>query len=187
MDDRRLGRGACPGPRSGDPDDPGAYVANILSLVGDRDPLALLAEAPVKLAEAVAGISEADARRPERAGAWSVLQIARHLADTEIVYGYRLRLIVAADRPAIPGYDQDAWADRLHYHHGTLADALADHAAMRRMTLRWLAALDADQWERAGLHNERGEESVRRIVALLAGHDLNHERQIRRVRATLGV
>ncbi len=177
---------STPPPRY-DPDDPRAYVENVLSLVGDRDPLALLADADARLAQTVAGLSEADARRSERDGTWSVLQIARHLADSEIVYGYRLRLIVAADRPAIPGYDQDAWADRLAYHHGTLADALEDRAAMRRMTLRWLRAHDVRQWERVGLHSERGEESVRRIVALLAGHDLNHERQIQRVRETLGV
>jgi hypothetical protein len=116
-----------------------------------------------------------------------VLQILRHLADSEIVYGYRLRLIVADDRPAIPGYDQDAWTDALNTHHGTVADALADHAAGRRMTVRWLRALDDDQWERAGVHSERGEESVRRIATLLSAHDLAHAGQIERARAVLNV
>ena len=170
-----------------DPDAVGAYVEHVLGLVGDRDPQALLAAAPDRLAEATADLSEADARRAPRDGAWSVLQVLRHLADSEIVYGYRMRLIVAADRPAIPGYDQEAWADRLAYHHGTVEDALADLAAQRRMTLRWLGALDAEAWDRVGLHSERGDESVRQIVHLLAGHDLNHERQIRATRDALGV
>jgi uncharacterized damage-inducible protein DinB len=170
-----------------DASNPDAYVQAVLALVGDRDPLALLAEGPDRVRAAVEGIGEADARRPEAEGKWSVLQTLRHLADSEIVYGYRLRLIVAGDRPAIPGYDQDAWADRLHYHHGTVADALGDWAAMRRMTLHWLDALDEAEWDRVGLHSERGEESVRRIVRLLAGHDLVHERQVRRVRQSLGV
>lgn len=165
---------------------PGAYVQHVLGLVGDRDPLALLADAPARIAAAVDGLSETDARRSEASGAWSPLAVLRHLADSEVVYGYRLRLIVAADRPAIPGYDQDAWADRLAYHRGTVAEALDDYAAGRRMTLRFLHALDAAAWDRAGLHSERGEESVRRIATLLAGHDLNHERQIRRTRAALG-
>jgi hypothetical protein len=169
------------------PADPGAYVEAVLSLVGDRDPLALLAEGPDRVRAATDGLGEADARRAEADGTWSVLQVLRHLADSEIVYGYRLRLIVAADRPAIPGYDQDAWADRLHYHHGTVADALGDWAAMRRMTLHWLGALDEGEWNRVGLHSERGEESVGRIVRLLAGHDLAHEWQVRRIRQSLGV
>ena len=173
-----------------DAQNPAAYIEHVLALVGDADPEALLAAAPARFAEAVAGLSDADARRPEPPGKWSVLQILRHVADSEIVYGYRMRTIAAADPgtcPPIAGYDQDAWADRLHYHTGTVADALADHAAMRRMTMRWLAALPPAERARAGMHSERGEESIARIVRLLAGHDLNHERQIRRVRDVLGV
>ena len=143
-------------------------------------------DGPDRLADAVAGLSDADAERPPRPGAWSALQVLRHLADSEIVYGYRLRLIVASDRPAIPGYDQDAWAARLHYHRGTMADAFDEWRAARRGTLRFLRSLDAADWERVGLHSERGEESVRHIATLLAGHDLNHERQVRRVREVLG-
>lgn len=165
---------------------PDAYVQHMLRLVGDRDPMALLANAPARIAAAVAGLGEADARRAETPGAWSVLQVLRHLADSEVVYGYRLRLIVATERPVLPGYDQDVWADRLGYHRGTVAEALDDYAAGRRMTLAFLRALDDDAWKRAGLHSERGEESVRHIATLLAGHDLNHERQIRRVRAAVG-
>ena len=173
-------------PPTYDAADPGAYVANILRLVDGRDPLALLEGGPDRLAGAVAGLSDADARRPPRPGAWSVLEVLRHLADSEIVYGYRLRLIVASGRPAIPGYDQDAWAERLAYHRGTVADALDEWAAARRGTLRFLRALDDEAWDRVGLHSERGEESVRHIATLLAGHDLNHERQVRRVREAVG-
>ena len=38
-----------------------AYVEHVTGLVGDRDPLALMAEAPDRLGAAVAGLSEADA------------------------------------------------------------------------------------------------------------------------------
>ncbi|WP_420454631.1 DinB family protein [Rubrivirga sp.] len=163
-----------------------AYVDHMLALVGDRDPLALLGAAPDRLEAAVAGLSETDARRAPEPGAWSVLQILRHLADSEVVYGYRLRLIVAADRTAIPGYDQDAWANALHYHRGTVAEAINDLAAGRRMTLGFLRALDAGRWDRVGLHSERGEESVRRIATLLAAHDLAHQGQIERARTAIG-
>jgi len=165
---------------------PAAYVASRLALVGDRDPVTLLEAAPDRVAEAVAGLSEVAARRPESDGKWSVLQVLRHLADSEVVYGYRLRLIVAAERPEIPGYDQEAWTDALHSHRGTVADALGDYAAGRRMTVAFLRALDESEWERWGAHSERGEESVRQIATLLAAHDLGHEQQIARVREAIG-
>jgi len=163
-----------------------AYVASIQARVGDRDPMTLLAQAPSELAKAVAGLSDAGSRREPDGGGWSVLQILCHLSDCEMVYGYRMRLIVADDRPAIPGFDQEAWAERLHYTSGTLADALADFTAQRAMTLRWLAPLSDNELARVGLHSERGEESVRHIMMLLAGHDLAHLAQIERTRASVG-
>lgn len=163
-----------------------AYVEAIQARVGSRDPMELLAAAPSALAKAVEGLGEADARRQPEAGAWSVLQILHHLSDCEMVYGYRMRLIVADDRPAIPGFDQEAWAERLHYDVGPLADVLADLTAQRSRTLRWLHALTEDELARVGMHSERGEESVRHIVMLLAGHDLAHLSQIGRTRTALG-
>ena len=168
-----------------DPADPSAYVASRLALLDGRDVLALLEAAPRRTAASVAGLSEDGARQPPGPGSWSVLQVLRHLADSEVVYGYRLRLVVAADRPEIAGYDQDRWAEALHTHRGTVAQAVADYADARRGTVAFLRALSGDQWERVGIHGERGPESVRQTAALLAAHDLGHERQIARVRAAV--
>jgi hypothetical protein len=164
-----------------------AYVAALFEILGDRDPLATMAATPAALREVTAGLSDEGARRPEAEGKWSVQQVVRHLADSELVYGYRVRLIVAAERPAIPGYDQDEWARRLGYHDGTLADALDDVTAMRAMNLRWLRARTDEEMARIGLHSERGEESVAHNARLLAGHDLVHLRQIARIRVTIGL
>lgn len=172
-----------------DPADPSSYVASRLAIVGDRDPVPLLAAGPDRLADAVTHLSDNDARRPEGEGAWSVLQVVRHLADSEIVYGYRIRLLIGAAPgrvPEIPGYDQEAWAERLSYHRGTLAEAVEDVAHARRATVAFLRTLTEADWAREGHHSERGLESVRQIVTLLAAHDIAHERQIARIRETLG-
>lgn len=168
------------------PDAPSAYVDALLAEVGDRDPLDILTLCPAALRGATDGLSDDDARRPERPGTWSVLHVARHLADAEIVSGYRLRLVVAHDRPTVSGYDQDLFADRLHYLDGTLAEALGDFEAVRAINLRFLQRLAPGDLARIGLHSERGEESAGRLVALMAGHDLVHLRQIARVREAIG-
>ena len=64
--------------------------------------------------------------------------------------------------------------------------AVEDYAAGRRMTIRFLRTLTETDWTREGHHSERGIESVRQIVTLLAAHDIGHERQIVRIRETLG-
>lgn len=159
-----------------------AYVAALLDLLGNRDPLDTMAATTDALREATASLPDALARQPEAEGKWSVVEVVRHLVDSEIVYGYRVRLIVAAERPHIPGYDQDAWTDRLRYRDDRLADALADFAALRAMNLRWLRTRTPEEQARIGIHSERGEESVAHIAKLLAAHDLVHLRQIARIR-----
>ncbi len=163
------------------PESARAYVAALLELLGERDPLAVMAETPHALRLATDGLTDERARRPEAPGKWSAVEVVRHLADSEIVYGYRVRLIVAAERPAIPGYDQDAWADRLRYRDDRLEDALADFSALRAMNLRWLGTRTPEEMARVGLHAERGEERVGHIARLLAAHDLVHLGQVARI------
>ena len=58
-------------------------------------------------------------------GKWSARQIVHHLADSEMTAAVRFRLLLAEDRPAIKGYDQDVFAGRLHYERA--------HEAYRRL------------------------------------------------------
>lgn len=162
------------------------YIRRLLALLGDRDPFAVQESLVPSLREEVEGMSADELKRPGAPGKWSVLEVVRHLADTEIVYGYRMRLILAEDSPAIPGYDQDAWARNLRYRDADLESALRELEVLRAGDLALLRTLDEAAWERSGHHSERGEESVRQIFRLLAAHDLVHLRQIRRIKAAHG-
>lgn len=164
-----------------------AYVRALLDLLGDRDPLAVQAALLDRLREAVDGLDGQALRRPEAPGKWSILEVAAHLADSELVYGYRMRLILAEDTPAIPGYDQDAWASKLRYNEADLDLLLDQLAAQRTANLALLRSLSEEEWERTGLHSERGVESVRQIARLLAAHDLVHLRQIDRIKRAHGI
>ncbi len=92
---------------------------------------------------------------------------------------------VAQPGSAIPDYDQDRWAKQLRYNEAGLEDGLREIEALRSANLAWLERLSDEEMDRAGLHEERGEESVRRIVKLLAAHDLVHRNQIRRIKSAL--
>ncbi|MEM6783275.1 MAG: DinB family protein [Bacteroidota bacterium] len=163
-------------------DSPAAYVRALIALLGDRDPVAVQRTTPSALREAVAGLTEAQARRPEQPDAWSIVQVVQHLVDSELVYGYRMRVIVAEDGPTLAGYDQDAWAEAFGTDGISLTEALDDFAALRTLNLRWLARQLPKTWARTGQHAERGTESVGQIVQLLAAHDLVHLRQVARIR-----
>ena len=169
-------------PASGAAEHAAAYVAAVLDLGGDRDPLSVLRETIEVLPQAIGGLSPQQLRQPERPGKWSITQVLQHLADTEIVGAWRFRLILSQDRPPLTGYDQDLWAERLHYEQANPADALEQFGALRRSNVRILERASAADLTRVGLHSERGEESIEHIRKLTAGHDLLHLRQIDRIR-----
>jgi hypothetical protein len=161
------------------------YAKAVLGLVGGREPMSVLRETPAAAARAIEGLSPAQLRTPEAAGKWSIAQVLRHLADSDLVWGWRLRLILAQDRPPLTGYDQDLWAERLHYADADPMQALEELRVLRRGNLGLLDRATPQDLERVGVHAERGEESVGYLRGLYAGHDLLHLRQIARIRAGL--
>lgn len=162
------------------------YVAAVLDLLGERDPLASMAELLPALESLTAGLDADELARPEAPGKWSVVEVVQHLADAELMMTVRLRTTVADERPRLAGYDQDAWAARLRYREVRLDDALDQLAALRRANLRWLPTLSEEERRRLAVHAERGPESVDLMIRLLAGHDLVHRRQIARIRKAIG-
>jgi hypothetical protein len=157
----------------------------VLGLVGDRHAMDVLRETPGALARAVATLTPEKLRMPEAPGKWSIAHVLRHLADSEVVWGWRMRLILAHDRPAITGYDQDLWADRLDYASADPNESLETFVVLRRDNLRLIERATPDDLKRVGVHAERGEESAAYLVRLYAGHDLMHLNQIARISRTI--
>lgn len=165
-------------------EDRARYAPAILDLLGSREPIDVLRETPDKAKRAIAGLDADQIRRPEAAGKWSIAHVLRHLADSEVVWGWRMRLILAQDRPPITGYDQDLWADRLHYADAPAGDSLDALRVLRRDNMKLIERATPHDLERVGVHSERGEESAGYLIRLYAGHDLLHLNQVERIKGT---
>ena len=163
-------------------DSPGDYARGLFTRLGDRDWLAVLAATPAALRAAFEGVDDAAIRRPEAPGKWSMIDVAHHLADGEMVVGVRVRMIVAQEQPPITAYDQELWASNLNYRDAALADVLEQFSVMRAANVRLARQLTAWQLARFGVHTERGGESAGYTLRLLAGHDLVHLDQLARIR-----
>ena len=172
-------------PASRSKDDAGAYTAAILGLLADRDPLEVLASTEGELRRAIDGVSPQQLRTPEAPGKWSIAAVVQHLADSDVVWAWRLRMVLSHDRPAITGYDQDLWAERLRYADADPEQALREFSALRSGNLRLLRRATPAELQRVGVHAERGEESVAHMIKMYGGHDLLHLRQIARIRESL--
>ena len=108
---------------------------------------------------------------------WSVREIVHHLADSEMTAAVRLRLLLAQDRPTIHGYDQDQFADRLHYDrpHET---SLEVFRYVRDATAEILERLTPAEWLREGTHTEAGRYGVEEWLRTYSDHAHRHARQI---------
>ncbi len=153
--------------------------------------LAAFDTAPARLRAAVAGLTEGQLRARPRPGKWSILEIALHLADADIVGAGRFRHAIAQPGVAVVGYDQDAWADALAYNGAplsALAEALDLFASLRRSAAALFGRASADgAWGRVVHHPERGAVTLRNLLELYADHGDRHIAQILANRALLGV
>ena len=121
------------------------YTAAILDLLGARDPIDVLERTPDAVRARIAGVSPARLSEPESPGKWSIGHVVQHLADSDLVWGYRVRLVLAQDRPPLTGYDQDLWSERLHYDKLPMDETLDRFAVLRRSNLRLLANAKPDR------------------------------------------
>jgi DinB family protein len=114
-------------------------------------------------------------------GKWTARQIVHHLADSEMTAAVRFRLLVAEDRPAIKGYDQDVFAGRLHYERPHEA-SLELFRAARASTAELMGCLAERDWLREGSHSEVGRFGLDTWLRIYAPHAHKHADQIRQAR-----
>ncbi len=134
--------------------DPQAYRGNLLKLLGDRNPLEVLAETPSTLADIMGKHSSTVLHTRPFEGKWTPNEVIGHLADGEWVYGYRLRLILCEDTPTVVGTNQDLWVAGQRQNEREPSELVETFRTMRQF------------------------ESLELMLRMTAGHDLSHLNQI---------
>lgn len=68
-------------------------------------------ELPVKLREAVKGLTEEQLELQYREGGWKLRQVVHHVADSHMNSYIRFKLALTEDTPTIKPYYEDRWAE----------------------------------------------------------------------------
>lgn len=157
------------------------YIQRILGFIDGKDPMRVQQETPRKLQKLVKPLSKKQLTTRPEPGKWSIAEVLAHLADAELVGGWRLRLILGNNGVSLQPFDQDVWAQTFDYARRDPKASLETFRALRENNLRMLKALPKNLWENYGMHQERGKETVAHIVRMFAGHDLNHVAQIEKI------
>ena len=157
------------------------YTARILSYQEGQEPLKIQQSTVRKIERLIKGIPKKKLTKRPEPTKWSVAEIIAHLADTELVGGFRMRLILGENGVAIQAFDQDVWAEKFEYRKRDPKKSLAAFRALRENNLALVKSIPKPMWDNYGMHSERGKETITRVVQMFAGHDLNHLGQIERI------
>jgi DinB superfamily len=152
----------------------------------DRSVIEAYAAGPAKVRAAVAGLTRAELTARSGPGAWSVLEVVVHLADSDAISIDRMKRMLTEDNPPLLYADETAYVDRLFTHDQELEDALSLLEVGRRQWARVLRLLPDAAFERAGNHNRRGRVTLGEMVASYVGHIDDHLKFVHGKRANLG-
>ena len=154
------------------------YVARLERLAGDGDPVAILADTPHRLERLIAEVPPERLAHQPAPGKWSVAEILAHLADSELVFAHRLRMVLAASPLPLTPFEPDDWANSFDYGNCDARESLALFAAVREANVRLVRRVPAAYLARIGTHEEWGAETAAALLRIEAGHDRNHLAQI---------
>ncbi|MFZ0213226.1 MAG: DinB family protein [Candidatus Acidiferrales bacterium] len=146
------------------------------SHLAGRDPLPLIAATAGELASFIRTAVPERAEQSPAPGKWSGREIICHLADCEIVFAYRLRQTLAENHHVIQPFDQDKWA--ANYGAYDAPAALAVFSSLRRWNIALIGVVPPEAFSKKAMHPERGETTFWDLVETMAGHDINHLKQL---------
>ena len=152
-------------------------------LLAEQDAVKVISRTAERLEELCDKLGNDRVERSPAPGRWSAREIACHLADCELVFAYRLRQALAQDFHVIQPFDQDDWART--YSGYDLRTALDTFFALRRWNLSFLRTTGPEELSKRLNHPERGDMTLRTIVETMAGHDINHLKQLEVIAATV--
>lgn len=142
---------------------------------------------PKKIAMATAGLSDAVLRYKPATDKWSILEVLGHLADIEIVYAYRIRQMLADEKPVIAPMDQNAWARNLGYLQSNVPEMIALYGLNRHGNLQLLRRLKVEDLEKSAFHPElKREVNLAEIVGKMGQHGADHLVQIEKLKQAAG-
>jgi uncharacterized damage-inducible protein DinB len=147
-----------------------------------EDPIPVLFTTVGRLQTLVAPLSMERLIATPTPGKWSIGEIVSHLADTELVFAFRLRQTLAQEHAIIEPFDQNVWAER--YDAYDFASALAMFTATRNWNLKLLGSMTEADKHKPTTHPERGTMTFWTLIETMAGHDIDHLEQLERLAAS---
>ena len=157
------------------------YKARILKLMEGKDPVAVQRQTAPELEKLVGRVPAEKLSQRPTPDKWSANEVLAHLAEAEVTSTWRYRQMLEHDGCSLPGFDQNLWTRLGSYASRKPEDSLTQFRLLRDANLQMFDQLTPEEWEKHGIHTERGRMTVRELAVQIAGHDINHLTQIKAI------
>jgi DinB superfamily len=137
--------------------------------------------------QAVAGMTPEQLKGRPVPGKWSTLEVICHLADSDQAWTFRMKRVIAEDRPLLIGYDESRFSQALGYQERNAEEELAYLEQTRRQMGRVLRHIPPEALARTGVHTERGLITLEQMLEVEIDHINHHVKFIREKRKALGL
>jgi len=145
-----------------------------------------IAAVPVRMREAVAGLSDAQLDTPYRDGGWTVRQVVHHVPDSHMNAYVRAKLALTEHEPTIKPYDEAAWAKLNDVRDTPIETSLR---LLETLHERWdhiLTSMTDADFARTLRHPDHGVVTMDWLIAMYAWHGRHHVAHITSLRARSG-
>jgi uncharacterized damage-inducible protein DinB len=152
----------------------------------DRQLIEKFAAEADDLGKSIAGLLPEDLLAHPVPGTWSIQQIVLHVVDSDLVLTDRMKRVIAEDNPLLMGFDESKFAARLHYDVADANTACQLFSLNRRLMGDLLKKLPADDFNRTGIHSERGKVTLTDLLTNAVNHLQHHLKFVKEKRKLLG-
>lgn len=137
-----------------------------------------MANAWQELADALASLPASRADHAYAPGKWTVKQLLQHIIDTERVFSYRAVAIARGESQALPGFDENSYAEHAHVNDRDFDSMKEEMLALRRSVLLMYSGFTEEMLSRSGVASNNSI-SVRALGYITVGHVRHHLRILR--------
>lgn len=144
-----------------------------------------LADASVP-GKAIEGLTADQLRAFPVPGTWSIQQIVVHLTDSDLIAAYRMKRIIAEDRPKLDVWDEKAFVPKLNYQNQPAKEVCELFRLNRTVLAHVLRELPDAAFERKAIHPEIGPITLGQILRIYVNHLDHHMAFLGKKREMLG-
>ncbi|MCB0756130.1 MAG: DinB family protein, partial [Flavobacteriales bacterium] len=128
----------------------GEFYRNYIELVPNSDLIDGLKSSAAASLQFWNSIPEEKGNYRYAEGKWSIKELLQHIIDTERIFSYRALAIARGDQTALPGYDENTYAENCRPDARSLKEMVDELELVRKSTIALFKSFDESVLDHLG-------------------------------------